>query len=94
MDEIFIRNDDQRAILDSVRKFVEAEVMPRAAELDAQTDPEAAFSWEIVEAADAFGLRTMTLSEELGGMGVDSTTTAMVVEELARGDLGISVVFA
>ena len=44
MDEIFIRNDDQRAILDSVRKFVEAEVMPRAAELDAQTDPEAAFS--------------------------------------------------
>jgi len=94
MDEIFIRNDDQRAILDSVRRFVEAEVEPRAAELDAKTDPEEAFSWEIVEAADAFGLRTMTLSEELGGMGVDSTTTAMVVEELARGDIGISVVFA
>jgi alkylation response protein AidB-like acyl-CoA dehydrogenase len=94
MDEIFIRNDDQRAILDSVRRFVEAEVEPRAAELDAKTDPEEAFSWEIVEAADAFGLRTMTLSEEQGGMGVDSTTTAMVVEELARGDIGISVVFA
>jgi len=94
MDEIFIRNDDQRAILDSVRRFVEAEVIPRAAELDAQVDPEAAFSWDIVEAADAFGLRTMTLSEELGGMAADSTTTAMVVEELARGDIGISVVFA
>jgi len=94
MDEIFIQNDDQRAILDSVRRFVEEEVTPRAAELDAQKDPEDAFSWEIVEAADAFGLRTMTLSEEMGGMGVDSTTTAMVVEELARGDLGISVVFA
>ena len=94
MEEMFIQNADQRAILDSVRRFVETEVTPRAAELDAQTDPEDGFSWEIVEAADAFGLRTMCLSEEYGGMGVDALTTSMVVEELARGDLGISVVFA
>jgi alkylation response protein AidB-like acyl-CoA dehydrogenase len=94
MEEMFIQNADQRAILDSVRRFVETEVTPRSAELDAAVDPEDGFSWEIVEAADAFGLRTMTLSEELGGMAVDSLTTAMVVEELARGDLGISVVFA
>jgi len=94
MDEIFIQNEEQRAILDSVRRFVEEEVTPRAAELDANKDPEDSFSWEIVEAADAFGLRTMTLSEEYGGMGVDSLTTAMVVEELGRGDLGTSVVFA
>ena len=40
------------------------------------------------------GLRTMSLSEDLGGMGIDSLTTAMVVEELAKADLGISVVFA
>jgi len=94
MEEIFIQTEEQRAILDSVRRFVEEEVTPRAAELDAKPDPEDAFSWEIVEAADRFGLRTMTLSEEYGGMGVDSLTTAMVVEELGRGDLGISVVFA
>jgi alkylation response protein AidB-like acyl-CoA dehydrogenase len=94
MEEMFIVNEDQRAILESVRRFVEAEVTPRAADLDAAADPEDGFSWEIVEAADAFGLRTMTLSEELGGMGIDSLTTAMVVEELAKGDLGISVVFA
>ena len=94
MEEIFIQTEEQRAILDSVRRFVEQEVTPRAAELDANKDPEDCFSWEIVEAADALGLRTMTLSEELGGMGVDALTTAMVVEELARGDLGTSVVFA
>ncbi|MCZ6838336.1 MAG: acyl-CoA/acyl-ACP dehydrogenase [Alphaproteobacteria bacterium] len=94
MEEIFIQSEDQRAILESVRRFVEQEVTPRAAALDADPDPAAGFSWEIVEAADALGLRTMTLSEELGGMGVDSLTTAMVVEELGRGDLGISVVFA
>jgi len=94
MDEIFIQNEEQRAILDSVRRFVEEEVTPRAAELDAHTDPEDCFSWEIVEAADRFGLRTMTLSEEYNGIGLDMLTTAMVVEELGRGDLGTSVVFA
>ena len=36
----------------------------------------------------------MTLSEEYGGLSTDSLTTSMVVEELAKGDLGISVVMA
>ena len=94
MEEIFIQTEEQRAILESVRRFVEEEVTPRAAILDAELDPEDGFSWEIIEAADKFGLRTMALSEEYGGMGTDSLTTAMVVEELGRGDLGISVVFA
>ena len=94
MEEIFIQTEEQRAILESVRWFVEEEVTPRAAMLDSSPDPEDGFSWEIVEAADAFGLRTMALSEDYGGMGTDSLTTAMVVEELGKGDLGISVVFA
>ena len=94
MHDIFIQNEDQRAILESVRRFAEEEVAPRVAELDAQVNPEDGFSWKIVEAADAMGLRTLTLSEEYGGLGVDSLTTAMVVEELGRFDLGISVVFA
>ncbi len=94
MEQSFIHTEDQRAIIDSVRRFVEEEVTPRAAGLDAQTDPEDSFSWEIVEAGDRFGLRTLTLSEEFGGLGADTLTTAMVIEELGRGDLGTSVVFA
>ncbi len=94
MHEIFIETEEQRAILDTVRRFTDDVVRPKAAELDAQIDPEDGFSWEIVEAADALGIRTMTLSEEYGGLGTDSLTTSMVVEELAKGDLGISVVFA
>ncbi|MEK9660754.1 MAG: acyl-CoA dehydrogenase family protein [Alphaproteobacteria bacterium] len=94
MEEMFIQTEEQRAILDSVRRFVEEEVTPRAAELDANKDPEDSFSWEIVEAADRFGLRTMTLDEEYGGLAADMLTTSMVIEELGRGDLGTSVVFA
>ena len=94
MDSAFISTPEQRAILETVGKFVEAEVRPRAAQLDAQADPAAGFSWEIVEKAHAVGIRTMTLSEKWGGLGTDSLTTAMVIEELAKGDIGVSVIFA
>ena len=94
MDQIFILNNDQRAILKSVAQFVEHEVKPRAAKLDANQDPEKCYSLEIIEKAHEAGIRTMTLSEQLGGLGADSLTTAMVIEELAKGDVGISVVIA
>jgi alkylation response protein AidB-like acyl-CoA dehydrogenase len=94
MHEMFIHTDEQRAILASVARFVEEVVRPRAPALDALPDPAAGYSDEIVAAADAIGIRTMTLSERYGGLAADSLTTAMVVEELARGDLGVSVVMA
>ena len=94
MDPIFVVNPEQRAILDTVARFVEQEVRPRAARLDADPDPAGGFSWEIVEKAHEVGIRTMTLSEKWGGLGTDSLTTAMVIEELAKGDIGVSVVFA
>src|SRR5688572_9494561 len=87
-------NEDQKAILETVTRFVEDEVKPRAAKLDADPDPAAGFSWEIVEKAHDLGIRTMTLSEKWGGLGTDSLTTAMVIEELAKGDIGVSVIFA
>ena len=37
------------------------------------------------------GLRTLTLPPELGGQGADSLTAAIVIEELAKADLGVSV---
>ena len=94
MEEIFIQTEEQRAILETVKKFVDDSILPRAAELDAKIKPEDGFSWEIIEEADKLGLRTMTLEDQYNGFGADSLTTAMVVEELAKGDLGISVVMA
>ena len=94
MEPIFIVNDDQRAILETVARFVEAEVTPRAAALDANPDPAQGYSFEIVENAHAVGIRTMTLGEKWGGLGADSLTTAMVIEELGKGDLGVSVIMA
>ena len=94
MEDIFIMNADQRAILETVARFVEEEVTPRAAALDADPDPAKGFSWEIVEKAHEVGIRTMTRSEQWGGLGTDSLTTAMVIEELGKGDIGVAVIFA
>ena len=94
MERIFVVTDEQRAILEVVRRFVDDEVRPRAAELDARADPAECYCPEIVEKAHEVGIRTMTLGKEYGGLGADSLTTAMVIEELGRGDLGVSVIFA
>jgi alkylation response protein AidB-like acyl-CoA dehydrogenase len=80
--------------VDVARRFVADAVAPVAASLDRQPNPEDCFSWEIVEQGSARGLRTLTLLPEYGGGGADCVTTAMVVEELAKGDMGVSVVFA
>jgi len=84
----------RQRLVETARKFVREAVTPACAALDRQPNPEDCFSWELIEKGSAAGLRTLTLTEEYGGGGADSLTTAMVVEELARGDLGISVVFA
>jgi alkylation response protein AidB-like acyl-CoA dehydrogenase len=94
MHDIFIETENQRLILETVKHFVDTEVRPRAAALDAEQDPEKCFSWEIVERANEVGIRTMTLNEEWGGLGTDSLTTSMVIEELGRGDIGVSVIMA
>ena len=91
---MFGGGDEQQEILEITRRFARDVVAPVAAELDRHVDPEECFSWDIVEKADTAGIRTATLSEEYGGAGIDSLTTAMVIEELAKADLGVSVIFA
>ncbi len=85
MNDLYALGEEQRAMLRTVRRFVAEVVAPVAAELDRAPDPEDCFSWDIVERADEAGIRTMTLAKEHGGSGADSLTTAMVIEELAKG---------
>ncbi|MDH3420712.1 MAG: acyl-CoA/acyl-ACP dehydrogenase [Gammaproteobacteria bacterium] len=94
MSEPFVIDEFQESVLDTVRRFNAEVVAPVAAELDARQNPDDCFSWDIIEKADDFGIRTMTLSEDWGGIGADSLTTALVIEELGKADMGISVVMA
>jgi alkylation response protein AidB-like acyl-CoA dehydrogenase len=91
MESLFVQTENQRAIVETVARFVKEEVTPRAAALDAEPDPAKCYSWDIVEKAHELGIRTMTLDEKWGGLGADPLTTAMVIEELSKGDLGVAI---
>jgi len=80
------KTDEQQAITEMVRQFVDNEILPVAEEFDHEDKfPEA-----IVEQMKELGLFGVTIPEEHGGMGLDLTTYAMIVEELSRGWISIS----
>ncbi len=78
--------DEQKAIVEMVRDFVDKEIIPNAEEYDAEDK----FPEPIVEQMKELGLFGVTIPEEYDGMGLDLTTYAMIVEELSRGWISIS----
>src|SRR5689334_5540031 len=69
-----------------VRQFVDEQVIPIAEEFDHEDKfPEA-----VVEQMKELGLFGVTIPEAYGGMELDLTTYAMIVEELSRGWISIS----
>jgi len=84
--ELLDRTDEQRAITEMVRQFVDEQIIPKAEHYD----HEDLFPEPIVEQMKELGLFGVTIPEEYGGMGLDLTTYAMIVEELSRGWISIS----
>jgi alkylation response protein AidB-like acyl-CoA dehydrogenase len=80
------QTDEQRAITEMVRQFVDEQVIPIAEEYDHEDK----FPEDVVEQMKELGLFGVTIPEEYGGMGLDLTTYAMIVEELSRGWISIS----
>jgi alkylation response protein AidB-like acyl-CoA dehydrogenase len=78
--------DEQRAITEMVRQFTEEQIIPNAEHYDHEDE----FPAPIVEQMKELGLFGVTIPEEYGGMGLDLTTYAMIVEELSRGWISIS----
>jgi alkylation response protein AidB-like acyl-CoA dehydrogenase len=80
------KTDDQKAITDMVRQFVDEQILPHAEHYDHEDE----FPGPIVEQMKELGLFGVTIPEEYGGMGLDLTTYTMIVEELSRGWISIS----
>ena len=78
---LFDLTDEQQQLVETVRKFVDAEVAPVASDLDHRDE----YPFALVERVKELGLFGATIPEEYGGIGLDHTTYALVVEELARG---------
>ena len=73
-------------IIGTIRKFVEKEVMPVASELEHRNE----YPYELVRQMKEMGLFGLNIPEQYGGAEVDTTTFAMVFEEISRGWLGLA----
>src|SRR5215204_3986684 len=85
---------EQLEIRDTVRDFVARKVEPVALNADRLQAPEQPLLVDVLDQASQMGLRTLALSEELGGAGGDALTCCIVSEELAAGDVDVAAVLA
>ena len=85
---------EQQEFRDTVRDFVTREVKPVANHPDRLQAEDPHFVPAILEQASQMGLRTLALSEALGGAGADTLTACVVTEELAVGDIGFAATLA
>ena len=77
---------EQTELVGAIRDWVDREVIPVASEYEHEDrNPE-----PLVEQMKELGLFGVTIPEEYGGMGLDLTTYAMIVDELSRGWISIS----
>ena len=77
---------EQELIVSTVRKFVAKEVLPVASEMEHRNE----YPHDLVRQMQQMGLFGLNIPEEYGGAGVDTTTFAMIFEEISRGWLGLA----
>jgi alkylation response protein AidB-like acyl-CoA dehydrogenase len=78
--------DDQRLLRDLARRFTDEKVIPAAAIHDREDSYPAA----LIETMAELGFLGATVPEEYGGLGLDVTSYAVLVEELSRGWITVS----
>jgi len=79
--------EEHMLLAETLRRFVEKEVEPQAAEYDRREQ----FNQGLFRRAGDLGLLGVTLPEELGGAGLDAVAAVQVYEALASSDPGFAL---
>ena len=79
-------SDVQAELVETIRRFVEREVVPVASKLDHDNE----YPHQLVARMKDLGLFGATIPAEYGGLGLDVTTYAMLIEELCVGWMSLS----
>src|SRR5512147_980475 len=82
----FELSSEQRQIRDTFARFVDAEVVPRAAAIDAAHAYPRAEMRRLAE----LGFFAMRYPTEVGGLALDLSTFCVALAELARGSLSLA----
>jgi alkylation response protein AidB-like acyl-CoA dehydrogenase len=86
----FTLSEHHELLRKTVREFARAEVLPHAR----KWDEEERFPKEIVPRLAELGLLGIRIPEEYGGAGMDTTSYAICVEEIARVDGSLALTIA
>lgn len=86
----YFLTEEQRMIKELARKIADEKVMAVRAELDEKEE----FPWAMMHICAEAGLFGVSLPEEYGGFGGGVLENCLVVEELSRVCIGVSVSFA
>ena len=78
----FDLSDEQKTIRDTVRKFAETKIKPKAHALDEDEE----FSLALTKEMGKLGVFGLIVPEAYGGQGLDYLSYVIAVEELARVD--------
>jgi alkylation response protein AidB-like acyl-CoA dehydrogenase len=78
-------NNSNEPLLDRVRQFVKDEILPVATRLEHADE----YPTQIVESFKRLGLFGCNVPREFGGLGLDYTTFAQIIAELARGWMSV-----
>ena len=80
-------SDTQRQIVDLAREFAHEHIAPHAAEWDRTR----AFPRPVIDELGRLGFLGMTVPERYEGMGIDTVTYLLALEEIAAADASIGV---
>ncbi len=86
----FALTNDQKMLQDQVRKFAQAELAPRAPELDKTGE----FPWQSLKKMAQLGLLGVIVPEQYGGSGFDFISLAIAIEEISRACASTGVIVA
>lgn len=75
--------DETRMLVDTVRRFVEAEVQPHEAAVEALGSVPDELR-PVREKARALGLYGMSMPQDVGGGGLDTVTSCLVEEQMGK----------
>ena len=80
--------DEQRLIEETVREFVDREIVPRARD----SDRAGRFDAELARKLGEMGYLGAPVAEEYGGRGLDYVTYGLIAEQVGRGDSAMRTV--
>ena len=79
-------NEEQKQYVETVRRFVGREIIPRAMNLEKGH----VFPFDIIRKAWDLGILNLSIPEAVKGYGLDLISTALIIRELSYGDSGIA----